>query len=113
MVSLARPLDQQAQIVFWAVAMGVLITSFGRLAGIARWLAARFALLGSLTMLIGPVSAQSPPPGQTIGPSGLPVPRYASLKADKVNLRRGPGTEYPTSWVFQRLGLPVEVINEF
>jgi SH3-like domain-containing protein len=30
-----------------------------------------------------------------------------------VNLRQGPGTEYPTAWVFRRAGLPVEVIKEF
>jgi SH3-like domain-containing protein len=45
--------------------------------------------------------------------SGLPVPRFVSLKADRVNLRQGPGTEYPTAWVFNRVGLPVEVIKEF
>jgi len=47
------------------------------------------------------------------GPSGLKVPRYVSLKADRVYLRQGPGTDYPTAWVFQRTGLPVEVIKEF
>jgi len=47
------------------------------------------------------------------GPSGLKVPRYVSLKADRVYLRQGPGTDYPTAWVFQRTGLPVEVIREF
>lgn len=45
--------------------------------------------------------------------SGLAIPRFVSLKADRVNLRSGPGTEYPTSWVFNRAGLPVEVLNEF
>jgi SH3-like domain-containing protein len=45
--------------------------------------------------------------------SGLPVPRYVSLKSDRVNLRAGPGTDYPTSWVFRRAGLPVEVTKEF
>lgn len=45
--------------------------------------------------------------------SGLPVPRFVSLKSDRVNLRNGPGTEYPTAWVFKRAGLPVEVIKEF
>jgi SH3-like domain-containing protein len=39
--------------------------------------------------------------------------RYVSLKADRVYLRRGPGTEYPVAWVYQRAGLPVEVIREF
>ncbi|MBL8846265.1 MAG: hypothetical protein JNN24_10900 [Hyphomicrobium zavarzinii] len=45
--------------------------------------------------------------------SGLPLPRFVSLKADRVNLRAGPGTDYPTSWVFRRAGLPVEVVSEF
>jgi SH3-like domain-containing protein len=45
--------------------------------------------------------------------SGLPVPRFVSLKSDRVNLRNGPGTDYPTSWVYRRAGLPLEVIKEF
>ena len=45
--------------------------------------------------------------------SGLPIPRFVSLKSDRVNLRQGPGTEYPTAWVFRRAGLPVEVLKEF
>lgn len=45
--------------------------------------------------------------------SGLPVPRFVSLKSDRVNLRNGPGTEYPTGWVYKRAGLPVEVVKEF
>lgn len=45
--------------------------------------------------------------------SGLPLPRFVSLKADRVNLRAGPGTDYPTSWVYRRAGLPLEVLSEF
>lgn len=45
--------------------------------------------------------------------SGLPIPRFVSLKSDEVNLRAGPGKDYPTQWVFRRAGLPVEVIKEF
>ncbi|MBO0763573.1 MAG: SH3 domain-containing protein [Hyphomicrobiaceae bacterium] len=41
------------------------------------------------------------------------VLRYASLKADRVQLRQGPGREHPVAWVIQRTGLPVEVIGEF
>ena len=49
-----------------------------------------------------------------IGPSsGLPLPRYVSLKSDRVNLRKGPGTQYPTAWVFRRAGWPLEVVEEF
>jgi SH3-like domain-containing protein len=47
------------------------------------------------------------------GASGLAVPRFVSLKSDRVNLRSGPGTEYPATWVFRRAGMPVEVIKEF
>lgn len=45
--------------------------------------------------------------------SGLPLPRFVSLKADEVNLRAGPGKDYPTQWVFRRAGLPVEIIKEY
>jgi SH3-like domain-containing protein len=44
--------------------------------------------------------------------SGLPVPRFVSLKSDRVNLRKGPSTDYPTLWVYRRAGLPLEVIAE-
>lgn len=45
--------------------------------------------------------------------SGLPLPRFVSLKADKVHVRQGPGTDHKIAWVFQQAGLPVEVIQEF
>src|SRR5271170_753120 len=47
------------------------------------------------------------------GASGLPVPRFASLRSDGVNMRTGPGTRYPIDWVFAREGLPVEIIAEY
>jgi SH3-like domain-containing protein len=45
--------------------------------------------------------------------SGLPIPRYVSLKSDRVNLREGPSKDHRTTWVFQRAGLPVEITAEF
>jgi len=45
--------------------------------------------------------------------TGLPVPRYVSLKTDRVNLREGPSKDHATTWVFQRAGLPVEITAEF
>ncbi len=45
--------------------------------------------------------------------TGLPTPRFVSLKADEVNVRRGPGWDHAVAWVFHRAGLPVEVIAEF
>lgn len=61
-------------------------------------------------------STKAPPaagPAEGRGESGLPLPRFVSLKADRVNLRTGPGTEYPTAWVYRRAGLPLEVVSEF
>lgn len=45
--------------------------------------------------------------------SGLPLPRFVSLRQGRANLRSGPGTRYPIDWIFQRRDLPVEVIAEF
>ena len=45
--------------------------------------------------------------------TGLPLPRFASLRTDEVNLRRGPGTRYPIEWVYKRRDLPVEIEREF
>ena len=46
------------------------------------------------------------------GESGLPIPRFVSLKSDRVNVRKGPSTDQAIVWVFNRAGLPVEVIAE-
>lgn len=45
--------------------------------------------------------------------SGLPVPRFVSLRTDPINLRSGPGLQYPVEWVYHRRHLPVEVVKEF
>jgi SH3-like domain-containing protein len=52
-------------------------------------------------------------PGLSLGKSGLPVPRFVSLKAGRVNVRGGPGDDYKVAWVFTKQALPVEVIAEF
>lgn len=44
--------------------------------------------------------------------TGLPVPRFVSLKSAKINVRRGPGNDNQISWVFKRKALPVEIIAE-
>jgi SH3-like domain-containing protein len=43
----------------------------------------------------------------------LPIPRFASLRADKVHLRVGPGTEYPIDWIITRSNLPVQIVAEY
>ena len=52
------------------------------------------------------------PPQPSQG-SGLPLPRFVSLRASEVNMRTGPGVRYPVDWVYKRRQLPVEVIAEF
>ncbi|MEA1831652.1 SH3 domain-containing protein [Methylobacterium durans] len=73
-------------------------------------------LAAGLTLLAGSALAApaggAPEPG--VGPvTKLPLPRYASLKTDRVNLREGPSKDHRTLWVFQRAGLPVEIVAEF
>lgn len=55
--------------------------------------------------------AAAQPSPQATG-SGQPMPRFASLKSDRVNVRRGPGTDHGIDWVYRRAGLPIEVIAE-
>ena len=50
---------------------------------------------------------------QAKGASGLPLPRFVSLKSDKVNVRIGPGQDYDVAWIFVRAGWPVEITQEF
>ena len=45
--------------------------------------------------------------------SGLPIPRFASLRSDEVNVRTGPGSRYPVDWVFKRKAMPVEIVAEY
>ncbi len=50
---------------------------------------------------------------QQIGPSGLPVPRFVSLRRNEVNLRRGPSVNHAIEWVYRNFaGLPVLVVAE-
>ena len=56
------------------------------------------------------VWAQSP---DIFNQSGLPIPRFVSLRSDKVFVRTGPALRYPIKWVFVKENLPVEIIQEF
>ena len=61
-------------------------------------------------MLGGPAWAVDPNIGST---TGLPLPRFASLKSDRVNLREGPSKDHRTKWIYEKAGLPVEITAEF
>jgi SH3-like domain-containing protein len=45
--------------------------------------------------------------------SGLPIPRFVSLRATEANMRAGPGQQYPIKWTYRRQGLPLEVTAEY
>ena len=51
-------------------------------------------------------------PQARVTPSGLPVPRYVSLKFAEVNARGGPGDDYRLLWVSRARDLPLQVIEE-
>ncbi|MEI8394958.1 MAG: SH3 domain-containing protein [Rhodospirillaceae bacterium] len=57
--------------------------------------------------------AATPATPSAIKTSGLPVPRFVSIRSAEINARTGPSTKYPIAWVFSRRGLPVEVTAEF
>ncbi len=52
----------------------------------------------------------APPP---IVATGMPVPRWVSVKAERVNVRRGPSFEQDVLWTYVKPGVPVEIIAEY
>jgi SH3-like domain-containing protein len=60
----------------------------------------RFTVLAALALLATPVAAQE-----------REVPYWASIKAAVLNLRAGPGRDYPVRWVYHRQGLPLKVVR--
>jgi SH3-like domain-containing protein len=65
-------------------------------------------------MLIGAyLAALTTPASAQTGPSGLPLPRFATTRSDPINVRVGPGTKYAIAWTYVKAGQPVEIIQEF
>lgn len=67
------------------------------------------------TMAAPDILVQDAPSNETIRldtPSGLPVPRFVSLKAQRTNCRTGPSFTHPVRLTFLRRGLPVMVVAE-
>src|SRR5271167_358469 len=71
-----------------------------------RTLVACFALSTALALGASSASAAEAEPGERL-------PRFVSLRSDQVNLRVGPGENYPIQWVLTRKEMPVEIIKEF
>ncbi len=45
--------------------------------------------------------------------TGLPLPRFVSLKANEANVRRGPNQTHRIDWVLVRKGTPLQVTAEY
>lgn len=67
----------------------------------------------SLFLLSFPVSAGAQDAVPGFRSTDLPIPRFVSLKSDKVYVRAGPALRYPIRWIYKQSGMPVEIIQEF
>ena len=67
------------------------------------------AAIMMMIVSVVPVAASELPLGPA---SGLPIPRFVSLKPDKVNVRGGPTRHHEVTWQYTRSGLPVEITAE-
>ena len=86
------------------------------MAKIPFWRGAMPALLLLITGLqpiVAPLAQAQQQELVTGRSTGLPVPRFVSVDRDKVNVRFGPGKQYPINWVFTQRGIPLEIIAEF
>ena len=77
----------------------------------------RQARLRFAACLLGVLAAAfvvpSPPAAAAESEAGQKLPRFVSLRSDQVNLRVGPGENYPIEWVLTRKEMPVEIVKEF
>ncbi|MGE0503331.1 MAG: SH3 domain-containing protein [Rhizobiaceae bacterium] len=87
---------------------------FGSVAQAGAAIVAAVVAIGSATVLpAGEAAAQGAGQGVARGPSGLPLPRFVSLKSGRVNARVGPGLNYAVEWLYLKPGLPMEIVQEF
>jgi SH3-like domain-containing protein len=69
-------------------------------------------VVGAALLIAGLLPAAASSELATGPSSGLPIPRFVSLKPDKVNVRAGPTRSHEVTWQFTRSGLPVEITAE-
>ena len=76
---------------------------------VVGWFRAACVVAAMMLMAFPAMAQPELPAGSS---SGLPVPRFVSLKPDKVNVRAGPTRNHDVAWQFTRSGLPVEITAE-
>src|SRR5690606_12251440 len=76
-------------------------------AGFILWVVA----VGAMELAAMPLVVRAE---EGVGPvTNLPLPRYVSMRSDRINVRRGPGPDYRKDGVFRRAGLPVRIVDEY
>ena len=84
-----------------------------------RHMRAVHSILAPVFLWVAATSLPSPAVAQDItgsietGASGLPLPRFVSLKSSRINMRAGPGRDYRVEWNYRKAGLPMEIIQEY
>lgn len=73
----------------------------------------KYRLAGLLGLIFAAAVIAAPRAGAADGQPAAKLPRFVSLRSDEVNLRIGPGRNYPIAWVLTRKGMPVEIIAQF
>jgi len=78
------------------------------------WVRGAMAVLLALSWAAGAAGAAGAARADgDAAPSGLPVPRFVSIKADRVNVRGGPDKDHDVAFIYTRVGWPVEITAEF
>jgi SH3-like domain-containing protein len=72
----------------------------------------RGSALGAVMLTAAVVMAARMPDHAVAQTAIAQLPRFVSLKSDRVNMRSGPSTDQPILWVYRRAGLPLEVLQE-
>src|SRR6202035_5755275 len=81
--------------------------------GMSRRQARRRLAAPLLGVLAAAFVVAAPPAAAAESEAGQKLPRFVSLRSDQVNLRVGPGENYPIDWVLTRKDMPVEIIRQF
>lgn len=73
----------------------------------------RHGVLFAVLAALGAASLPAPARAQACDtPSGLPVPRFVTLKFEDVRGRSGPSLNHAVRWDYARAGLPMKVVAE-
>jgi SH3-like domain-containing protein len=73
---------------------------------LTRWIIAA-------AMTLAPVASVLAQENQVARTTEGDITRFASLRADDVNVRAGPGVRYPVKWKFVQKNMPVQIIAEY